>query len=66
MPQASTLNRRSWRAMEREFQHALKDGKSVSVTIDVGYPAGGGVRPSEFRVIATIDGKAVPYPPFKQ
>ena len=57
VPQASTLNRRSWRAMEREFQQALKDGKSVSVKIEVGYPAGGGVRPSEFTVVADIGGE---------
>lgn len=57
VPQASTLNRGSWRAMEREFQQALKDGKSVSVKIEVGYPAGGGVRPSEFTVVADIGGK---------
>jgi hypothetical protein len=47
-------------------QNALKEKKTVSVKIDVGYPAGGGARPSVFRVIATIDGKHVPFPPFKQ
>ncbi|VTU37605.1 DNA/RNA non-specific endonuclease [Variovorax sp. PBL-H6] len=66
VPQASTLNRGDWRAMENEFRNALKEGKTVTVKIDVVYPVGVGVRPNEFRVIATIDGKQVPYPPFRQ
>ncbi len=47
--------------MENELRNALKEGKEVSVKIDVGYPAAGGVRPSEFKVLAIIDGKTVPY-----
>lgn len=66
VPQDKTLNRGAWRDMEREFQKALNERKTVSVKIEVGYPASGGGRPSEFRVVATINGKLVPYPPFKQ
>ena len=40
---------------------ALKAGKSVSVKIDVGYPAGGGLRPSSFNVTAVVDGEVIPY-----
>jgi hypothetical protein len=57
VPQDKLLNRNDWRDMERMFQTALKEGKSVNVKIDVGYPAGGGVRPNEFFVTAVIDGK---------
>ena len=66
VPQASTLNRGDWRAMENEFRAALNKGETVSVKIDVVYPAAGGNRPSEFRVVATIGEKTVVYPPFKQ
>jgi filamentous hemagglutinin len=57
VPQAATLNRDDWRAMERKLAGYLKEGKSVSVKIDVGYPASGGVRPSEFTVAALINGE---------
>jgi filamentous hemagglutinin len=57
VPQAATLNRDDWRAMEREFAGYLKEGKSVTVKIDVGYPTSGGVRPDSFIVNAMIDGK---------
>jgi filamentous hemagglutinin len=59
VPQAATLNRDDWRAMERELAGYLKEGKSVSVKIDVGYPASGGVRPDIFKVVATVDGKKI-------
>lgn len=61
VPQAATLNRGDWRDMERYFKQELDAGKAVSVKIDVGYPPGGGVRPSEFKILATIDGKVVPF-----
>lgn len=61
VPQAATLNRNDWRDMEKYFAQQLKDGKQVTVKIDVGYPTGGGVRPNEFKVFATIDGKVVPF-----
>lgn len=54
VPQASTLNRADWKAMEQFLMNELKAGNSVSVKIDVGYPASGGGRPSEFTVIAKI------------
>lgn len=61
VPQASTLNRGDWKAMENSLRDELKAGKSVSVKVEVKYPPGDGVRPSEFRVLATIDGKLVPF-----
>lgn len=57
VPQASTLNRGDWKNMENELRNALRDGESVSVKIDVGYPVGGGGRPNEFTVFANIGGK---------
>ena len=45
--------------MENEFRDALKAGKTVTVKIDVGYPAEGAVRPNEFFVTAIIDGVEV-------
>ena len=61
VPQASTLNRQDWKVMENFFRSELEAGKTVNVKIDVGYPASGGVRPSEFRVLATINGVTVPF-----
>jgi hypothetical protein len=57
VPQASTLNRGDWKAMENELCNALRDGKSVSVKIDVGYPVGSRARPNEFQVFANIGGQ---------
>ncbi len=65
VPQDKTLNRGAWRDMEREFQKALNEGKTVSVKIEVGYPPSGGGRPSEFAVVAYINGKAKAFE-FKQ
>ncbi|MFC3627494.1 DNA/RNA non-specific endonuclease [Vogesella amnigena] len=62
VPQASMLNRGAWKAMENELRQALKEGKTVSVKIDVGYPTGGGLRPSEFYVEANINGSIKRYP----
>jgi filamentous hemagglutinin len=56
VPQAATLNNGAWKAMENEFKAALDAGKKVTVKIEVGYPAGSGIRPSEFKVIALING----------
>lgn len=61
VPQASTLNRGSWKTMENELREALEAGKEVSVKIEIGYPAGGGVRPNLFTVVATINGKTKPF-----
>lgn len=57
VPQEKMLNRNDWRNMEKYFTQQLKDGKTVNVKIDVGYPAGGGARPNQFTVIADIGGK---------
>lgn len=61
VPQASTLNRGDWKAMENHLRDQVNAGKAVTVKIEVGYPAGGGVRPNEFKVLASIDGKIVPF-----
>jgi len=66
VPQAASLNRGPWANMEAELREALAAGKEVKVKIDVGYPAGGGVRPSEFVVSTVIDGKAMPRRIFNQ
>lgn len=59
VPQAATLNRGDWRAMEREFAQALEDKKTVTVKIEVGYPSGGGSRPNSFTVTAVVDGEEI-------
>lgn len=46
------MNRSDWKAMENYFRNQLAEGKQVIVRGDVGYPAGGGVRPSGFTVTA--------------
>ncbi|MDR7344207.1 filamentous hemagglutinin [Pantoea alhagi] len=56
VPQSRTLNRQDWKRMENSLRNEMNAGKAVSVKIDVGYPAGGGVRPDAFRVTAIIDG----------
>ncbi|WP_234265185.1 DNA/RNA non-specific endonuclease [Hydrogenophaga sp. NFH-34] len=59
VPQASTLNRGEWKAMENELAGYLKEGKNVNVKIEVEYPAGGGVRPNKFEVTINVDGESV-------
>ncbi len=66
VPQAAILNRGPWKAMENELRSALDAGKEVKVKIDIGYPTGGGSRPSEFIVTAVIDGKPMPRKIFNQ
>ena len=61
VPQAAKLNRGDWRAMEDQMRTALQAGQTVSVKIDIGYPPSGGVRPDVFTVLATIDGRVVPF-----
>ena len=51
--------------MENQLRAELAAGKNVSVKIEVGYPAGGGVRPDSFFVTATIDGVKREFP-FRQ
>ncbi len=62
VPQSQLLNRGVWRSMEREFQSALKEGKSVNVKIEVGYPNGQALRPNSFFVEANIDGSVKRFP----
>lgn len=57
VPQASTLNRGDWKAMENELAGYLKQGKEVSLKVEIGYPAGGGVRPNNFEVTVKVDGR---------
>ncbi|WP_374013819.1 DNA/RNA non-specific endonuclease [Pseudoxanthomonas koreensis] len=61
VPQASTLNRGDWKAMENHLRRAIDNGQSVSVKIDLSYPSSGGSRPNRFQVTPIIDGK--PRPP---
>ena len=53
---AKVLNTQAYKAMERDLADALAQGKSVSVTIDIGYPPGGGVRPNSLTVRTKING----------
>ncbi|WNO04234.1 DUF637 domain-containing protein [Rhodoferax mekongensis] len=62
VPQASTLNRGEWKAMEAMLKNEIDAGKKVSVKIDVGYPSGNGARPNVFLVTATINGKIERFP----
>lgn len=57
VPQASTLNRGDWKAMENSLRSELEAGKTVSIKIDVGYANGNSSRPSRFLVTATITSK---------
>jgi len=57
VPMDSTLNLGSWRAMENFLRSELNAGKKVEVSIEIGYPAGGGVRPNLFVVNAFVDGQ---------
>jgi len=66
VPKNGLLNNSEWKKMENSLKKEVEAGKSVSVKIDVGYPVGGGVRPNEFRVEVTIDGKKQPAKPFYQ
>ncbi|MGJ4748666.1 DNA/RNA non-specific endonuclease, partial [Leptospira sp. SA-E8] len=66
VPQESMLNQGDWRAMENYLRGELQAGKSVSVKIEVGYSDAGGVRPSEFRVIAVVDSRVQPPRIFNQ
>ncbi|WP_368372854.1 DNA/RNA non-specific endonuclease [Roseateles chitinivorans] len=66
VPQSFALNRGAWRDMEKELQGLLKDGKSISMKIDIPYPSKGGPRPNEFLVTAIVDGIPKTFPVFKQ
>jgi len=60
VPQASTLNRGDWRAMENYLRSELQAGKSVDISIDVKYDVSS-IRLNEFTVRAKIDAKSVPF-----
>jgi len=66
VPQSSTLNRSDWKAMENYLRKELEAGKTVSIKIDVGYSAGGGVRPSGFGVTIEVNGIRQPPSYFTQ
>ncbi|WP_336970693.1 DNA/RNA non-specific endonuclease [Sphingobium aromaticiconvertens] len=55
VPMNGNFNMGAWRDLERSFQDALQDGKTVDVKIEVKYGADG-QRPDSFRVNYTIDG----------
>lgn len=57
VPQAATLNRGDWKAMENSLRDDLAAGKQVSVSIEVVYPFDGGLRPSSFVVTSFADGE---------
>ncbi|WP_353400605.1 DNA/RNA non-specific endonuclease, partial [Hydrogenophaga sp. 5NK40-0174] len=61
VPQAATLNRGDWKAMENQLRGFINEGKNVTMRVEVGYPPGGGARPNEFRVLATVDGEVIPF-----
>lgn len=46
--------------MENELRQALKDGKSVKVSIDLDYSEITSQRPSKFIVLVIVDGKPFP------
>ncbi len=50
--------------MERTLRSALDSGSSVKLEMEVIYPPGSTVRPSEFQVGAWIDGNWVEFGPF--
>ena len=54
--QAQRVNSSEYKAIENEWARALKDGKVVSVDIQIHY-ADGGARPTGFTVQYAIDGK---------
>jgi hypothetical protein len=61
VPMDKVLNNGAYKSMEKELMDALKAGKSVSVKIDVKYSEANPLRPSEFRIQATINGDVTPY-----
>lgn len=55
VPMNGNFNMGAWRDMERTFQNALTEGKTVDVKIEVKYGSDG-QRPDNFRVTYEIDG----------
>jgi hypothetical protein len=54
-PMNSNLNRGAWKGLENMWAEALRNGKTVSVTIDVRY-AGDSTRPDRFTIAYQITG----------
>lgn len=55
VPMNGNFNMGAWRDMEKTFQNALNEGKTVDVKIEVKYGSDG-QRPDNFRVTYEIDG----------
>ncbi len=60
----ANLNQGAYSSMERTLRSALDSGSSVKLEMEVIYPPGSTVRPSEFQVGAWIDGNWVEFGPF--
>lgn len=56
MPMNSSLNQGQWKAMEKTWADALKDGKKVSVDIRPKY-VGDGARPTAIMVEYSVGNK---------
>lgn len=54
--QSKNVNLSKYKKIENEWEKAIKEGKKVTVNVNVKY-AGDGLRPTEFIVEYTIDGK---------
>ena len=56
IPQNRNLNRKAYRSLEESWAKALKEGKSVSVDIELIYPENS-FRPDKFRIKYRINGE---------
>jgi hypothetical protein len=56
VPMDSTLNKSEYKSLENTWKKALEEGKTMEVTIEPIYK-GDSIRPSEFKIDYTIDGK---------
>ena len=54
--QSQNVNLSSYKKIENQWANALKEGKDVTVNVDIKYNENG-LRPTEFNVEYTIDGK---------
>lgn len=50
VPQARTLNRGDWKAMENFARKELEAGKNVSIKVDLKYPGSNSLRPNKLLV----------------
>jgi len=58
IPQNANLNQGAWKSMEMGWAKVLEERKRVSVDMTLSYPSLKNVRPQQFAVRYTIDGKA--------